>query len=157
MRYAASMTPTHADDAGFTTTEIRREVEIDLPTDELWALVSTPDGWQDWLVDEVTIDEATGRGTVVDDGRTREVVIDTVVEGNYLAFTWWETDDETGASQVRIALDQRPNGRHRLTISERPIGLVTTVMSASVSAAAIRWEVRAVSLWANSVRCTTPV
>lgn len=158
------MTPTHSDDAGFAAPEIRREIDIDLPADDLWALVSTPAGWQNWLVDEATLDRTTGRGIVVDDGRTREVVIDTVVDGDYLTFTWWDTDHETDASQVRIAVDQRPDGRHYLTIVERPTGLRmrdgddlaavrTTVMSASISVAATRWEVRALLLWTCSVRC----
>lgn len=150
------MTPTHSDDAGLTP-EIRREIAIDLPAHDLWALVSTPDGWRTWLVDEASIDEETGRGTVVDDGRVREVIIDTVVEGDNLTFTWWDAGDETGASQVRIAIDQHPDDRHRLTIVERPLGALHAAMSTSVSAAAIRWEVRAVSLWASSVRCAPRV
>ncbi len=163
------MTSTAPQDARTAATEIRRKIDVDLPADDLWALIATSDGWRTWLVDEAFVDPETGHGTVIDDGRTRRVVIDTMVEGDHLTFTWWDTGDDAGydpgddiaASQVRIGIDHHPDGRRRLMIVERPVGLpgaaLSASMSAAISTAAIRWEVRAVSLWTCSVRGTARV
>jgi hypothetical protein len=131
--------------------EVRRTIDLDIAADELWALVATRDGWRSWLVDDAAVTIAPGgRGTTVENGRRREVVIGTVVDEEEIGFTWWDEHDPSGASRVRITIGAGPEGQRRLTVVECPVAAVgLDVIGVS---AAVRWDVRAVSLWATSVR-----
>ncbi len=149
---------------------VRRELDLDVGADELWNLISTAEGWRQWLVDDIDVAVTPGqRGTATDDGRSRQVAIDTVTPGERITFTWWDQDDAGAASVVEIGIGSVANGRRRLSITERPLtspaphaamgAVMTNEMVASCDLASgvgvrvIRWEVRAVSIWALTVRC----
>ena len=58
---------------------IERTTDLDLDVSELWALISTADGWSAWLVDEADLTIATDEtGTATYDGVERSVQIDAV-------------------------------------------------------------------------------
>src|SRR6478736_2997824 len=79
--------------------QIDRTVELDIDRDELWRLIASPSGWREWLVDDVLGDLVVERGIV------RQVRVDEVVEGESIAFTWWEEDDPLSVSHVRLTID----------------------------------------------------
>jgi uncharacterized protein YndB with AHSA1/START domain len=121
---------------------VRRDIEIDLPAAELWALVT--DGWEQWLVDaaDVTV-EPGGRGVVRDDEVDRAVRIDEVVDGERISFEWWPAARPADRSAVELVVVATPSGallRVTETFPPQP--------RAVALAAAFRWEVRAVAAWA---------
>jgi hypothetical protein len=126
---------------------IERSTDLDLDVDELWALISTAEGWSSWLVDETEVVVAPGAiGTAIEDGVVRDVRIDSISDGRGVNFSWWDRDDPTSGSFVQLAIVELPNGRSQLNITERFVG--ATAMSASMStSSAVAWDVRLVSLW----------
>jgi uncharacterized protein YndB with AHSA1/START domain len=144
LRYSGEMTDTsQAEDLS-----IERTTDLDLDVDELWALISTEDGWSSWLVDEVRIQITPGSaGTAVEDGVVRDVRIDSTSDRHSVNFSWWDRDDPTSGSFVQLAIVELPNGRSQLNITERFVG-ARAAMSASMSTSiAVAWDVRLVSLW----------
>jgi uncharacterized protein YndB with AHSA1/START domain len=118
---------------------VERTVELDVDREQLWALIATPEGWRDWLVDEARLID--GAGIVVERGISRQVRVDELVAGHTVGFTWWDADDPTTMSRVRLTIDDG-----RLHIAETL--LTPTVPTAE---ARIAWEVRVCSLWACTV------
>src|SRR4051812_14777217 len=110
--------------------QIDRTVELDIDHDELWRLIATPSGWREWLVDDVLGDLVVERGIV------RQVHGDEVIEGESIAFTWWEDGDPLSVSHVRLAID---DGRLRITEQH------------ARAEDQVAWGVRVCSLWAVSV------
>ena len=54
-----------------TPPTIERSTDLDMDVDELWQLISTAEGWREWLVDEADIDVSAGsEGSTSDAGRT---------------------------------------------------------------------------------------
>ena len=132
-------------------TTITRQVDLDTPADELWDMVADPDQMATWLGDSVDVDlRPGGTGTIVDDGIVRHVQIEEVSQPRRLSFTWWESDDRSTESRVVFAIGTTADGRSRLTITETLHGH-SPRLSARASAATMRWEVRALALWAGTV------
>jgi uncharacterized protein YndB with AHSA1/START domain len=144
LRYGVDMT----DMSESKDLSIDRTTDLDLDVDELWALISTEDGWSSWLVDEAKVEiTPDSAGTAVEDGVVRDVRIDSVSDGRSVNFSWWDRDDPTSGSFVQLAIVELPNGRSQLNITERFVG-ATAAMSASMSTSiAVAWDVRLVSLW----------
>lgn len=129
---------------------IRRTVELDITSDVLWDLVSSPTHLAAWLGDMITLDLAPGAvGSINDGGVLRHVHVDAVRPGRELAFTWWPADDPTTASQVILRVDARPDDSAALHITETLLAPAPTQASTIDRAAA--WEVRVLSLWACCV------
>jgi hypothetical protein len=133
---------------------IQRSADLELDVNELWALVSTAQGWASWLVDDADLDispNSTGIATV--DETERAVRIHSVVEGRRVTFSWWDRGeddrtrtDESSMSYVQLDIVELPDGRSRLNVSEQLGTASTTTASASLSSA-LKWEVAMVSLW----------
>ena len=131
-------------------TRITRQTDFDTPADALWDLVTDPEEMASWLGDRVEIDmRPGGEGTIVDDGIVKHVVIEELHESRRLSFTWWEPDDRSTASRVVFTVDTHGAGS-RLTITETQNDL-SPRCSARASATTMRWEVRALALWACTV------
>lgn len=135
-----------------TVPVVERRTDLDMGVDQLWSLISTPDGWKSWLVDDadlVILPAATG--TAVSDGRRRSVQIDSIEVGRAVVFSWWDRDDpSSSSSSVQLDLIALPGGRSQLHVTERFAG---TTASAKVSSAArVSWEVRIISLWLMAVQ-----
>ena len=121
-------------------TRITRTVDPDLPSDELWLLVGDGEGWAAWLVDDAdVVVEAGADGTVVDDDERRRVHVDHVEPQERVVFTWWPEDRPGTASTVELVVVPG-----RLLITE-------THRDAPVASTAVRWDVRAVMLWAQAL------
>ena len=136
---------------------IERTTELELSADELWALISTAEGWSSWLVDDAQlVVETDAEGTATEDGVVRGVRIDSVVDGRGINFSWWDRDDPASASHVQLQIVELPDGRSQLHIAEQFVGAATAIMStASVSAeATVSWDVRILSLWLLALHST---
>ncbi len=128
---------------------VRRDIDLDLPADDLWTLVAG--GWEEWLVDaaDLTV-EPGGGGVVRDDDEDREVRIDEVVDGERVSFEWWPASRPQDRSGVELVVLPSPVGAVlRITESFPPQA------RAQATASAIRWEVRAVAAWASAAVSTS--
>ncbi len=129
--------------------QIEREIILPESADELWPLLSSADGWQQWLVDEASIHVAEGaEGDVVDGGVVRHVQVVEVDEARGVTFRWWERDDPESVSEVCIQVLPTLDGGSRLLVVERPL-----VASASVSALQEAWDMRALLLALSLSSC----
>lgn len=125
---------------------IDRVVDLDVDRDTLWKLISTEDGWRDWLVDEAQL--VDGAGVVRDGDVVRHVRVDGVHAERSIGFTWWEHDDPSTVSHVTLEIVDggADDDGARLRIREQLIaGAVGS------REAALAWEVRVCSLWACTV------
>jgi uncharacterized protein YndB with AHSA1/START domain len=100
---------------------IRREAILDARRDQVWELVSDPDGLSTWLADDVELDAvAPGeRGTVEEDGELRHVTIEEVEPGRRVALSWCAPGGEP--SVVELTLDDHGEGTTRLVVVEVPL------------------------------------
>jgi uncharacterized protein YndB with AHSA1/START domain len=117
---------------------VRRSVTLDASVDEVWRLLTDAGELAGWLgtVDGDRITEV--------DGTVRRFVLDDVVDGERVGFTWWGDDDQV--SEVVFTVDETEEGT-RVTVEERAVlaggkpcqwddrllGLEMTVMSRSLS------------------------
>ncbi len=108
---------------------MERSQDFNIPAGDLWEAVVNPERLAGWLGDEVELDvRPGGEGRIVDDGQARQVVVDDVVDGQRLTFTWWPETSATEVSQVELIVVAIPEGS-RLVVRE-------TLATAS------RWNVR---------------
>jgi uncharacterized protein YndB with AHSA1/START domain len=134
---------------------IERSTELDMDVDQLWSLISTPDGWKSWLVDDADIAIApAASGTAMNDGVERTVQIDSVTTGRTVGFSWWDRADPSSASYVQLDVVALPGGRSQLHITERFLGgtASATANAAMSRTAGVSWEVRIISLWLMAVQ-----
>ncbi len=125
---------------------IERHTDLDVEVSDLWALISTADGWSSWLVDEVDLTISPGEtGTVIHDGVERSVTIDAVTDGCRIGFAWWESDDPASVSYVQLDIVELPDNRSHLHITEQFLG--TSPTAAAATSCSISWDVKLVSLW----------
>jgi uncharacterized protein YndB with AHSA1/START domain len=121
--------------------DLERHVQLDVPTTELWRLISTADGWRSWLADDVDGELGDQPVRVTDADVVRTVRIGEVLERQQISFTWWEDDDPTSVSHVTLEIVD-DGGVPALRITER--GAINPESRAA-------WEVRLCSLWACTV------
>jgi uncharacterized protein YndB with AHSA1/START domain len=93
---------------------VHRTVTLDASLDEVWRLLTDTDEVAGWLgtVDGDTIREL--------DGTARRFVLDEVVEGERIGFTWWTDGDEGTVSEVVFTVDETADGT-RVTVEERAV------------------------------------
>jgi uncharacterized protein YndB with AHSA1/START domain len=101
------------------STGIRRDVDLELPAEEVWDLVADGERWSDWLapVVDVRVEPGAGGRVVDDDGVVRRVAVDDVVPGRSVHFRWWPEDGGGPASAVELRVIARPSGS-RLRVVE---------------------------------------
>jgi uncharacterized protein YndB with AHSA1/START domain len=125
---------------------IERHTDLDIDVSDLWALISTAQGWSSWLVDNAEVTISPGQtGTAIDDGVERSVQIDDVVLGHRIGFSWWNRDEPESVSSVQLDIVELPDNRSRLHVTER-FGAVTATTAMAMTCS-ISWDVRLVSLW----------
>jgi hypothetical protein len=122
---------------------VSRDIDVDLPADELWPLIADRDGWERWLVDDADVAVETGAtGVVHDDGEARVIRIEEVVDGERVRFEWWPAERPGDASAVELAVLPAPTGAV-LHVTE----VFSPQRTVRASAAATAWEVRALAVW----------
>ena len=98
--------------------DIEREIEVDLPADQLWELIGTAEGWQRWLVDHAAVVVAAGaEGEVVDDGDRRTVRVVQIDAGRGVTFEWESADRPGDRSVVSLRIVDDEHGA-RLHVTE---------------------------------------
>jgi uncharacterized protein YndB with AHSA1/START domain len=128
---------------------ITRDLELDVPADELWRLVSDGERWAEWLTDasDVVVEPAR-EGTVVDeDGLERRVSIHSVVPGHSVRFAWWPTGRPGESSVVELVVaplapDRGVDGDGRSRISITETYATATDASTTATASAAAWDLR---------------
>ena len=69
---------------------VERVQDFPVPVGELWSAVSDEAQLATWLGDELELEvRPGGSGRIVDDGEVRRVVVEDLVDGERLSFTWW--------------------------------------------------------------------
>ena len=130
---------------------IQRQIDLDVSSTEMWDLIADPQQLAAWLGDSADIDlRPGGRGQVDDDGVRRDILVERIESRRGLAFTWWEHDDPSATSRVVFEIEAMPTGGSRLNITET-LSADIAAGSAEATAAQLRWDVRALSLWACTV------
>ncbi|MBI5089313.1 MAG: SRPBCC family protein [Actinobacteria bacterium] len=120
---------------------ITRDVDLDVPADELWQLVADGERWTEWLTEESeVVVQPAQHGTVVDDdGIERQVTIESVVPGERVRFAWWPSDRPDESSTVELVVAPLPwidGDRSRLSVIE------TYARASATSTRPRRWDVR---------------
>lgn len=95
--------------------EIKREIELPSPPDEVWRALTDEDELEEWFANDVELDPRPGGEGVFrwDDGEERHALVEEVDPERRLAFTW---DD----GRVEIELEETPAGT-RVTVVESPV------------------------------------
>jgi uncharacterized protein YndB with AHSA1/START domain len=83
-----------------------------------------------------------------DDGTNRTVRVERVEPGRGVRFTWWPSDGPDRCSTVELVVLPTDQGS-RLRVTE-------VLASASSAVTSLRWEMRALALWA-CVACLASV
>src|SRR3954464_4315867 len=92
-----------------TSPTAARSTDLDMDVDELWRLISTADGWREWLVDDAHIDVSPGSsGSASDAGIGRDVRIDHVNDRHSVDFVWWERGEPSSKSYVQLEIVESP-------------------------------------------------
>jgi uncharacterized protein YndB with AHSA1/START domain len=91
---------------------VRRTVTLDASPDEVWRLLTDAEELAGWLG---TVDGDTLREL---DGTARRFVLDEVVDGRRIGFTWWT--DEGDVSEVVFTVDETEEGT-QVTVEERAV------------------------------------
>ena len=96
---------------------VRRELTIDADPDTVWDAVSTEAGLETWLADGVegTIEPGQRAVFTYDGGERREAVIEEVLAGERIAWSWVRGEDSP--TRVVVAVSTIPAGS-RITVTE---------------------------------------
>lgn len=126
---------------------VTRQVRLDISPDALWAAITDRESLEAWLGERVDVDlRPGGEGTIVDDGVTRDVVVQRVHDGRGWSFEW--RVDEAPVSTVSFEISSTDDGASVLTITE-----TLDAEAQARSGGGFRWELCALLLWA----CTAAV
>ncbi len=96
---------------------VERETVLPAGPDEVWEALTDDDRLEEWLAEEVELDPVEGGELSTRDGEDeRSGVVETVVEGERLSFTWARPGGED-PSRVSFEIEPVPGGtrlrRHR--------------------------------------------
>jgi uncharacterized protein YndB with AHSA1/START domain len=119
---------------------IEREIEIELSAEELWELIGTAGGWQQWMVDSASLAVLPGEvGEVEDDGVRRTVRVAEVRDGEAVTFHWAEVGRPDDLSVVTLEVIDDERGR-RLHVTEQ--WLAPAACAACPLRSGARWDLR---------------
>ena len=96
--------------------EVRREIELDAPVEEVWAALTEPERLEEWFANDVELDPRPGGEGVFrwGDGDERRAVVERVEEERYLALRW--EDD----GLVELELEEAGSGTRLLVRESTP-------------------------------------
>ena len=121
--------------------DVRREIVLPAPRDDVWAALTEADRLEEWFANEASLDPRPGgEGTFRwDDGEVRRAVVEVAEEGRRLAFDW--TDGEgNAATRVDFTLEDDEEGTRLTVVESAPVEL---------QACATEWS------WALQLRALT--
>jgi uncharacterized protein YndB with AHSA1/START domain len=121
---------------------IERLIDLDLSADELWALIASAEGWQQWMVDDARLPiEANGGGTVTDDGVERAVLVHEVIDRRSVTFHWSEAGRADDVSRVTLEIVETAHGRRAIKVTEQWVA--PSACADCPLRAEARWDLRA--------------
>lgn len=120
------------------TDRIERELELPVPSEEVWEALTDPERLAGWLADEVRLDLRPGGDASFRDGAAvRRGWVEEVsppgtpagaeAGGGRLAF-WWARDDEP-ATRVELTLVDAGDGTRLRVVETRPLELLDAIGS----------------------------
>jgi uncharacterized protein YndB with AHSA1/START domain len=99
---------------------VERDTLVEASPQEVWEALTEEDRLEEWLAPDVELDPVEGGEIDVRDGGDRRTgTVETVEEGERLAFTWSRPGE--GESFVEFTIEALPGGS-RVTVVETPIG-----------------------------------
>lgn len=109
--------------------EIRREIVLDAPPEEVWEALTDPRELEEWFANDVELDvRPGGEGTFRwDDGSERRAIVEVVVANVRIEFWWWREEEE--ASLVAIALDPLQEGTRVVVTETAPAEWATALQA----------------------------
>jgi uncharacterized protein YndB with AHSA1/START domain len=115
---------------------VNREIVLPVDRERAWELITEPSELEEWLADEVEFapEEDAPVRVVLDDGDTREGIVEQVAEQERIVFRW-------GDSRVEWALEDAPGGTRFLVTEHR------------FAADSLVWGPRLLALSAASMLC----
>lgn len=101
--------------------EVRREIVLDAPPEEVWEALTEADRLAEWFANEVELDAVEGgEGTFRwGDGSERHAVVEEVEPARRFAFRWSDADG-AGETRVELELAEASDGTI-LTVTETPL------------------------------------
>lgn len=149
MNTASTSDPTSTGTAetASSTLAVRRTLELDCDTADLWRLVTDERELARWFAQEVSLDaRPLGRGRIVeDDGTVRNLVVHEVAEGERLTFAWWLDDDE--ASRTEVSFEVESVGDHSRLVVTETASAATAATASEASITTGSWDIRLITLW----------
>ena len=124
---------------------VERTVELDAPTDVVWAALTEDELLSDWFGGPASLDPVPGGSGrfETDDGTVRRARVDEVDPGRRLSWRWWTDGDDDGPiTAVTFELIEGSTGT-RLVVTERPLLLGTAWASAALGRGVARLQARA--------------
>ena len=111
--------------------DVKREIELDAPPEEVWRALTDPDELEQWFANDVDLDPREGgEGTFRwDDGEERHAVVEEVDPERRFAFTW-------DGGHVVIELEELPAGT-RVIVVESPVGEWSSALELRACALAV--------------------
>ncbi|MBA3364562.1 MAG: SRPBCC domain-containing protein [Actinobacteria bacterium] len=105
-------------------TEIRREIVLPAPPDEVWEALTDPERLAEWFANEVELDLRPGGEGIFrwDDGSERRAVVE-VAEGPRRFTFDWGGEDEQEATRVDFTLEETAEGTRLTVVESSPAGL----------------------------------
>ena len=118
---------------------VERETVLPAGPDEVWEALTDDDRLEEWLAEDVELDPVEGGELSTRDGEDeRSGVVETVVEGERLSFTWARPGGED-PSRVSFEIEPVPEGT-RLVVTETRIAGPTG--SAGIASGFSSWAPR---------------
>ena len=99
---------------------ITRTVDVDLDRAELWALIGTTVGWEQWLIesaDDAALLPGASLQVIDHDGVRRSVTVTEVDAGRSISFRWHDVG-EAADSAVTLAINESTDGCPQILITE---------------------------------------
>lgn len=97
---------------------VTRDVVLDLSVEEVWQLLTDPDELAAWFAAPLALDlRPGGVAAFADGGTVRRAVVDEVVEGRRLAFTWDDGDGTLSHVTFDLHADE-DSGGVRVAVTE---------------------------------------
>ena len=123
---------------------IERTLVLPVTPEELWHELTDPESVAEWFGAHVEWDLTPGGRLSFDDVDDGERVgrINEVIPAKELQFLWWPKDAESETSEVTYRLESDHDGT-RLTVTERPIGMIASACNAAFTA----WDHRLLQIW----------
>jgi uncharacterized protein YndB with AHSA1/START domain len=111
---------------------VERETQVEASPEEVWEALTDDDRLSEWLAPEVELDPIEGGEVAVREGDDeRTGTVETVEEGERIAFTW--TRPGQGESFVEFTIEPLPAGT-RVRVVETPTNSAATNSAAGSTA-----------------------